>query len=196
MPTTISDLESKFGIIFQGPKGWCKKIPSTNKGIYVISMSNFKEKNAAVNNILFEYSHLTNWLKYNPKIELNGKRPTPQQLKQYLSGFWHNDESILYIGQTHNRRGLKQRLRRFYRHKIGRKRPHSGGQWIKTLNIINSLSIYWFETNKAYDYEERMLVYFSEQVSNKNIRLPFANLKSDYLKILPTKAKELRFQSI
>lgn len=77
------------------------------------------------------------------------------------------DSEVVYIGRT--KRSLARRIREFYRHKYGDKRPHRGGQ--EVLNMPGPRFVYWCAAENPTETESKMLDAF------KNIygRLPRAN---------------------
>jgi hypothetical protein len=77
------------------------------------------------------------------------------------------DSEIVYVGRT--KRALAQRIREFYRHKYGDKRPHRGGQEI--LNMPGARLVYWCVAENPTEAERRMLDAFK----NSRGRLPHAN---------------------
>ena len=98
-------------------------------------------------------------------------KPTVKTLKKRLSEFWLPEENILYIGQTES--SLSKRIGDYYRTELGARAPHSGGQWLKTLADLGSLSVYYVSVQNPKDKETALLKYFFEQAG----KLPFANLK-------------------
>jgi hypothetical protein len=96
-------------------------------------------------------------------------------LKNHLRIFWNKDETILYVGRTTKRKkypGLGNRLHEFYGHRIGNRSPHSGGQWILTLDNPSDLYIFWHTTDNL-NLENGILEFFYRQVT----KLPFGNLQ-------------------
>jgi hypothetical protein len=77
------------------------------------------------------------------------------------------DSEIVYVGRT--KRPLAQRIREFYRHKYGDKRPHRGGQ--EVLNMPGTRSVYWCAIENPIEAESKMLDFFK----NSSGRLPRAN---------------------
>lgn len=62
-------------------------------------------------------------------------------------------ESIVYIGRS--KRPLSRRIREFYRHRYGDKRPHRGGQ--EVLNMPGVRFVYWCPSDDPRDAETKML---------------------------------------
>ena len=76
-------------------------------------------------------------------------------------------QSIIYVGRI--KRSLRRRMREFYKHRYGEKRPHSGGQAI--LKFAPSLWVYWAPTDACADAEDKMIEQFRKLVG----RLPYGN---------------------
>ncbi len=77
------------------------------------------------------------------------------------------DRAIVYVGRT--RRAIAKRLKEFYQHKYGDRRPHRGGQ--EVLRIPGVRLVYWCPTDDPRVAEARMLRAFERRYG----RLPFAN---------------------
>jgi hypothetical protein len=117
---------------------------------------------------------------------MDGRRPTVQALRNRLQSFWLADESILYVGKATS---LDSRVDSYYRSKIGRRSPHRGGMWLKTLAILESLWIHWCPTpdQEPATVESSLLAMFMARVSpgsrslypvaDRQRPLPFANLE-------------------
>ncbi len=79
---------------------------------------------------------------------------------------WIDDEEILYIGRSKH---LQRRLREFYRHKYGDRRPHRGGQAL--LQLICPKLVTWAAVDDYAGAEHRLIDAFTRVVGKK----PFAN---------------------
>ena len=77
------------------------------------------------------------------------------------------DSEIVYIGRT--KRPLARRIREFYLHKYGDKRPHHGGQ--EVLKMPDARLVYWCAAESPTEAETKMLDAFKD----RNSRLPRAN---------------------
>jgi hypothetical protein len=79
-------------------------------------------------------------------------------------------DGVVYIGRT--RQTLAKRLDQFYRHKIGARSPHRGGQNI--LQLTGPLLVYWSATDNPTGIE-RLLI---DEFQQRHGRFPLGNLKS------------------
>ncbi|MDO8871107.1 MAG: hypothetical protein Q7V05_00030 [Methanoregula sp.] len=173
MPIDTEDLLKSVGLfefekVLWGKK-MCEKLPPKN-GIYIILyVRNYHTYPTAP----FNNNAINCWIKEVKSLRLNGFSPSNELLTLFLRKYWLPDEKILYIGRASGKNTLKKRLRAFYNHKLGESRPHRGGHWLKTLDLLDELCVYWAETEDAKEKEELLLIQFSKLNQNT---IPFANL--------------------
>lgn len=172
MPITVSELVEKVGLSSKLLKkvGWGKQVNMRDEGIYIVAMSK-PLKRIPINK---DKVKSNNW-------EIDAI-PTDDfiLIKKRLSKFWLPDETILYIGKASN---VRKRIQQYYKTVNGKSKNHSGGYWLKYINIPNKTYIYYIECANSEACEAEMLCAFFEQVSNDNkkrlfgtgIVLPFAN---------------------
>lgn len=178
MPITVKELVEKVGL---NPEllhrvDWQSHIDNQNEGVYIVAMSK-PLKRIPINKDKIKSDY---W-----KID---KIPTNDftLIEKRLSKFWLPDEIILYIGQASRRKrgtGIGKRVQEYYDTVKGNSKKHSGGYWMKYINIPNKTFVYYIECANSGAYEAEMLCAFFEQVSNNNrkrlfgtgIVLPFAN---------------------
>lgn len=186
MPISVSQLFDSVGIEIEGKAKWGNMFSANKKGIYVIALSDEENNLKCIKKPIFNKYVIEEWINYVPEMRLDGEKPTIEKIINRLTRFWLPDETVIYIGKTN--RKVQQRVVEYYRTRIGRKGPHSGGQWIKTLYHLNDLTIYWstFEEGVVVEeIENQLLKTFKNQVSEdtKNILydrsnpLPFGNLE-------------------
>lgn len=194
MPSSVSDLFSVVGIARpSGPVKWYD-IPNVDwgclpqadaKGVYVVSLTNDGGvQKLPLSKAAISQEVVIQWLNDRQELFMDSRRPKTGDLIKRLSTFWLPDEVVLYIGQT-TRRTIRHRLRQFYRHRLGERSPHSGGQWLKTLDNIGETFVFWAGHSQPKMAEETMLHKFVESVSpttrqtiaDPNLALPFANLE-------------------
>ncbi len=80
--------------------------------------------------------------------------------REYERHRWLPSEPVLYIGQA-TRGTIRKRVRDFYRHKVGSKGPHAGGQILKLLGCERW--VYWATANAPEDLDRLMLSVFRMQ---------------------------------
>ena len=139
---TVKELFDQIGVqSFQSVKWGCP-VPCMGQGIYIVSGSaKADEENASPVAPLFDDAMIQRWIDRLPLFTLDGVKPTVESLKERLSEFWHPKENVLYIGMTTS--SLQGRVSDYYYTPIGAKRPHSGGQWIKTLANLEQMHVYY-----------------------------------------------------
>lgn len=80
---------------------------------------------------------------------------------------WIENAEIIYIGRATN---LRRRIGQFYRHKLGAKSPHKGGEDL--LRLTCPLRVYWGVTTEFKAVEHKMIEAFKARAGGK---MPFAN---------------------
>ena len=164
---------------------WGERIPCQAAGVYVVSLSAGSTLNSGIlENAPISLKAIQLWIYKVPTIELDGSGDSePKAIAQRLSRFWLPDEDIVYIGKTGAK--LVDRLKDYYATKLGDRRPHAGGHWIKTLMNLGSLYIYFAECSMPNRVEGCLLKSFiigvSETTRSKLFDsqhpFPFANLE-------------------
>lgn len=185
MPTTVKQLFQDVGKSILGQVKWGQKINCNVPGVYVVAMTPTAEKMVCCDDAPISKKMVEDWINYVPKLSLDYGLPKTEELMQRLKSFWMPDETILYIGKAGT--SLKTRVDQYYKTKLGDPKPHRGGHWIKTLDNLDELNIYWTtsEGETAHDVEDRFLNIFVNHVSQDSRRnlydpehpFPFANLE-------------------
>ncbi len=147
MPCTVRELFAAAGAIPVGPVQWGTRLPSKEPGVYIVTITDDADACTGRKKALIHPEHATK-----------------------LRERWLPGEVVLYIGMT--TRPLRKRLGEFYKHRLGDRRPHAGGQWIKALKNLTELHIFWAEHCDPARAEEAMLRRFKQSAHG---RLPFAN---------------------
>lgn len=188
MPTTIQELFDTFNVKKINKVPWSSKIIDNYEGIYIVSLSPCYEENLPISFPSFDNAIIKMWIDNLSGFTIDNIKPTVHSLKKRLNEFWLEDESILYIGKASKRNvddGVGNRVDEYYRTKIGSRSPHSGGQWLKTLTNIKSMTVFYGNVNDSASVEIEMFDYFISKVSetslsklrDKKYPLPFANLR-------------------
>ena len=185
MPTTVLQLLQSANLTLTGQVRWGEKVPSQSAGVYVVSLSADPTSNAGIReNAPLSLERVQFWIKRAPTIELDGARnPKPEEITNRLSRFWLPDENIVYIGMTTAK--LADRVGQYYTTKLGDRRPHAGGHWIKTLSNLDELYVYCTECSMPNKVEGKMMETFKSGVSEATLSrlwdqdnpFPFANLE-------------------
>jgi len=166
------------GLMVDGPVVWGSPLRSRRPGVYLVELPEARAEAP------IHFDALAAWIDRVPTLRLDGARPTAHQLADRLRGFWLGQQPVLYIGRSNA--SLGGRLAAFYATPLGARRPHAGGNWVRTLSSLTSLRIWWAETDAAEEYEDALLATFAAAVSaeeaaalhDASVLLPFANLQT------------------
>src|SRR6185437_1854429 len=161
MPSTISKLLRSVGLKpSAAPVRWGADVPLRAPGVYIVSMSKSASSNKRTRRRPpFDLSKFTAWIQRAPALRIDGAVcDDPKLLRNRLASFWMPDETILYIGVTTAL--VSKRLRAFYRTSLGKRGPHAGGHWIKTLTILGDTYVHFAQTanGKEAETKERALI--------------------------------------
>lgn len=168
MPITVSQIAAQFQVTANGPVKWGANCPSRSNGVYIVCTPKTPWQLDA--NVITYWCNNT-----NIKTFRDGSALTPSALQAELQKYLIPGEEIVYIGKATS---LRKRLYAYYGTPLGKRRPHAGGYWIQALLNINSLDVYWINSNSPKKLEQDMLDYFSKNVScNFGLCIPFANLE-------------------
>jgi hypothetical protein len=183
MPTTIAEALAAVGLRRKGVVKWGTKPQESSPGVYIISLTESLDTfDGKLSEAPLAAAKFESWLDLRPELTLDGVRPTVQQLMGRIRCFWIPAEVILYIGKATM---LSDRLGDYYNTKIGARRPHAGGHWLKLLSNLDRLWVHYAEYDDPKHAEDEMLRQFCGNVSDgcKSTLLdsahpfPFANLE-------------------
>lgn len=190
MPTIVSKLISNFNMQNVGRAKWGERIHTEDQGIYIVSLSsNPSENSGLINAAPISKTIIQDWINKVDGFEIDKQKTyDADKIIQRMSEFWLSDENILYIGKAplrKNGKGIGNRVNEYYMTEYGKKRPHSGGHWLKALSILNSTYVYYTACSQPGDVEIDLLEYFINNVSektknflrDKDLALPFGNLE-------------------
>lgn len=169
--TTVKELFQQVGITRCDTVKWDETCPETRAGLYIVSLCADPAASTGLKQPVFDNEAIQAWIDRLPAFRLDGARPTLETLKKRLSDFWLPTENVLYIGQTGS--ALGKRIRAYYRTPLGDRKPHSGGQWLKTLKNLPELYVHYAVSGNPTADEAKLLAYFKEKAG----KLPFANLE-------------------
>lgn len=190
MPSTVSKLLNSISARLHVAHTirWGEPVPSASSGIYIVSLSNDPDGDDGIlDSAPIDIEVVRQWLYRVPSFKIDGiGDPSPEDVVRRLQRFWLQDENILYIGQTS--RPLEKRVNELYGHRLGDRRPHSGGHWIQTLSALNNKNafVHFCEVEDLENVKQRLIESFIDNVSDqtkKQLRdcgpfLPFANRKT------------------
>ena len=166
MPISIGEIFSILDLEPIGPFKWglFDSVPNSS-GVYVVTIARTYPE------ALLDKNMIKEWIENYPEINVDKQVAKIDMLAKRISSYWLPQETIVYMGMT--TRSLRKRLRQFYRHQLGNRSPHSGGQWLKILSPKTDLSVFVAESRQPQNDEDSFLRYFHEHCN----QYPFANLK-------------------
>jgi hypothetical protein len=156
---------------------WGQPIRCDKAGVYLVEIP------ALYSIAAIDTKAVAGWLERVPRLELDGRRPTPRELAARLRKFWIASRSVVYIGRT--TAPLAERIAAFYATPLGDRSPHAGGHWLKTLRLLKECWVSWATTEYPSRSEDELFLRFAATVSpleaavlfdSKHV-LPFANLE-------------------
>lgn len=186
MPISPSELFEQAGCRWTGAVPWRTR-PRTNRpGVYVVSLSSDPTSASGLTVAPVNTQKVAVWIDRVPTFQLYGKRsPAAADVAAHMSEFWLAEESVVYIGKAGT--SLANRVGQYYRTPLGDRKPHAGGHWIQTLDVLNNLTVHYGEVpdGDPEDIEALMMQVFMASASKHvlgshpqpSLVLPFANLE-------------------
>jgi hypothetical protein len=186
MPISPLELFERVGYRHTGSVPWHTSPKSSQPGVYAVSLSADPASAAGLNDAPINTNKVAAWIERVPTFQFdNFPSPAPEDVVARLSTFWLPDEAIVYIGKATT---LSDRVSGYYKTPLGNRSPHAGGHWIKTLDVLNNLTVHYAEVKDGSDpeaIEYEMMRFFQDSVSletrsrhpQPSLLLPFANLE-------------------
>lgn len=183
MSLTVKELFDSVEKDIMGQVKWNEKINCRLPGVYCVSISSKADVLEKIEEYPVSLSKIEEWIEYVPNMLIDGEKPTVETIVERLNKYWLPKETILYIGMAGT--SLRTRVNQYYNSKLGNKKPHRGGHWLKTLNNLNELNIFWTTSGDrdAGELEKELLNKFEASIDYKNElydakhAFPFANLE-------------------
>ncbi len=181
-----ADILASVGAVLSGTCKWREPVPSRKHGVYVVSLHPDHDNGKGLAAAPVDKGTLEEWLGRCPGLTIDTHRPSSDELSAHLAAWWLPTTSILYIGKIETR-SLRERVDEYYRTPLGALRPHSGGYWLKTLNLLDELHVHYSEVASdvsAGQIEDDLLNAFlhlntdiPEAHCEPELPLPWANLQ-------------------
>jgi transcription elongation factor GreA len=158
MPNDPSALEllRASGLMADGPATWGQQVRSRQPGVFLVELP------TGFDAAPIDHAAVRGWIERVPGLRLDGEPPTPAALVARLGSFWLPRQRVLYVGRT--QKSLGGRVGAMYATQLGERRPHPGGYWLKTLQGLDRLRIWWAETEAPEEYEDALLNLFAQSV--------------------------------
>jgi len=185
VPVSIRALFAAVGLVPSEPIPWGVDLPTNKAGVYVVSLTPDPDVLTGTFRVApISLTRIDDWLSRQPGVSLDGERTKAAALAQRLSESWLPDEVVLYVGKATN---LRRRVRQFRETKLGEKKPHAGGYFLKTLELCpppgsgeeteTRLWVFYATAEEPERTEARMLAFFCAGSGYRLPALPFANLQ-------------------
>jgi len=166
-----------------GVVAWGERVPLDASGIYLVSRSKDPNDLKALEAAPVSLARCQELLDARSELRLDGERPDAKLLRERITAFWLPDEPVLYIGLAGT--SVAERVKDYYRTPLGARRPHSGGWFLKALDILPKLWVHYAGCKNPADAEEAALEAFAANVDQETKALlhdseqvmPFANLE-------------------
>lgn len=183
MPITVKELFNSVGKEIMGQVKWNEKINCSLPGVYCVAISSKEDVLETIEEYPVSVNKIEEWIEYVPNMKIDWNKPTVEAVVERLNKFWLPKETILYIGKAGT--SLRDRVNQYYNTKLGDKRPHAGGHWLKTLDNLNELNVFWTVSGDkdAEELEQELLRKFVESIDyiselfDAEHPFPFANLE-------------------
>lgn len=182
------DLFAAVGIARHSSVMWLERVSSQRPGVYIVSLHSDRNNGSGLADAPVSSDALERWLVRCPGLTVYGKRVGVDALGLHLARWWLPNTSILYIGKAGGQ-SLSARVDQYYRTPLGNRSPHGGGYWLKTLGILDDVSVHCAETPENMspdDCKDDLLSTFLRlhQIiphthPEPTLLLPWANLQVD-----------------
>lgn len=184
MPSTVTDLLQATGLSPEGSVRWGDRVPTDRPGIYVVAIADSPDSlEPTLQSAPISSTAIEELLEVRPELRVDQARPTADDLKRRVAGFWLPDETVLYVGLAGT--SLRNRVNQYYKTPLGARKPHAGGWFLKLLSNLQSLHVHFAETTDASGAENAALKTFCSNVTSSTKGglldaehpFPFANLE-------------------
>ncbi len=183
MPTSPHQLFDSAGLRIAGVVPWGGRVFTSRAGVYVVSLRDDPGSAAGARAAPVCAERVRGWIEVAGEMTLDGERAEVEGVCAFLQSFWLPDEAVVYIGKATS---LQKRLRQFWRHRLGERRPHAGGHWLKALRTLEDLHVFFAEAESpahSAALEAALVDRFVAGVSagtraglgNPVVAVPFAN---------------------
>jgi hypothetical protein len=181
---SVEHLLAAAGLVPEGAVRWGAAVPLDRPGVYVVSLApKPQETRWAIPFAPLSQEALAELLRVCPGLRLDGARPTPTEPAGRIASFWLDSETVLYIGKAGT--SVRKRVDQYYATPLGARSPHAGGWFLKTLSILDRLSIHYAAVPDPDESERALISAFMNAVPgwargslpDPDLPLPFANLQ-------------------
>lgn len=181
---SVQQLFAAAGLNPGGVVRWGEPIPTREAGLYLVALTDDpRRSNATLPQAPIGDVRLSGLLDACPDLTVNGARAGLSDLRAAIAAWWIPTETALYIGKASG--SLRTRVGQYYRTPLGRRSPHAGGWFLKTLANLEDLWVHFAEAKQPEEAEKAALAAFVSGIAEgAATRLPdparpfpFANLE-------------------
>jgi hypothetical protein len=183
MAATVNDLLAAAGLRHGGSTRWGLRLTASIPGVYLVTLDQSSNTaSAGLAQAPIDEARVADLLRVRPELRVDGDRPTVKVLAERLAGSWLPEETVLYIGMAGT--SLANRVSQYYSTRLGARRPHSGGWFLKTLSNLESLTVHYAAAANPAAAERDLMLAFAGGVNeaqrgrlhDSSCAYPFANL--------------------
>jgi hypothetical protein len=184
VPSSVSSLLDAAGLDHGGCARWGTDIDMADPGVYLVAIDADPDFTAPVPTTApVRDRAIAELLNVHPELMVDGRRPTPADLQERIASFWLVDEPVLYIGLAGT--SVRTRVKQYYRTLLGARKPHAGGWFLKTLQVLPDLWVHYAAAEVPKVSEHQLLEAFVDGTSkpardrlhDPEHPFPFANLE-------------------
>ncbi|WP_347110161.1 hypothetical protein AAHB33_05540 [Paenarthrobacter sp. S56] len=183
MTISVGELLTRSGLKPAGVVRWRIPVPLNVAGVYVVASTPFLDD--AVGRVP-AYSpdprafRALRMLCPNPTVD--GMAASDEELAARIRAFWIPETPVLYIGLAGT--SVQTRVKQYYSTIIGKRSPHAGGWWLKTMAELDDLYVHFAVASDPDVAESKLLNTFAgtvpasvkETLHDKERIAPFANV--------------------
>lgn len=184
MTISVGDLFEKSGLHPAGVVNWGDQVPLDRPGVYMVA-STPDISDAVGRSGIYQpdLTALESLRTICPSVTVDDAPATSEQLADRIGAFWISPSAVLYVGLAGT--SVRKRINEYCRTQIGRRAPHAGGWWLKTLDNLDELFVHYAATETPKSAEARLLETFAAEVQPSVRRAlhdseriaPFANVR-------------------
>lgn len=183
MTISVGDLFARSGLEPAGVVQWRAPVPLNVPGVYVVaSTPSLDDAVGPVPTYSPDPQAFRSLRVHCPSPTIDGMGASDQELAARIGAFWIPQTPILYIGLAGT--SVQKRVGQYYSTAIGKRSPHAGGWWLKTLAELENLYVHYAAASDPDEAESHLLSTFAasvpasvkESLHDKEHIAPFANI--------------------
>jgi hypothetical protein len=166
MPTTVAQLFNAADVGQAGVVPWGVAASLNAAGVYIVARTDAIDALVRSSRSDVSAAAVAILLETRPELTVDGHRPSVPQLVDRLGRFWLPDEPVVYVGLAGT--SVRSRVNEYYRTRLGARKPHAGGWFLKTLSGLSALWVHYAAADDPDAAERLMLGAFCAGVSDES----------------------------